>query len=108
MFLGVLGGNSPRRAGAGAVIRRRAVTRVGVKEFPRNSGGKASPPYGGDSGMTMVWVLLPFVLRAIAGACVGRWTGQPRMPPRERQHEGFGGGGGFFCGWTGSCCGSMC
>ena len=33
--------------------------------------------------------LLPFVLRVVAGACVGRWTGQPRMPPRERQHEGF-------------------
>ena len=33
--------------------------------------------------------LLLFVLRAVAGACVGRWTGQPRMPPQERQHEGF-------------------
>ena len=33
--------------------------------------------------------LLLFVLRAVAGACVGRWTGQPRMPPRERLHEGF-------------------
>ena len=32
--------------------------------------------------------LLPFVLGAVAGACVGRWTGQPRMPPRERLHEG--------------------
>ena len=39
----------------------------GVKEFPWNSGGKASPPYGGDSGMTMVWVLLPFGLRGFAG-----------------------------------------
>ena len=37
--------------------------------------------------------LLPFVLRVVAGACVGRWTGQPRMPPRERQHEGLGGWG---------------
>ena len=36
--------------------------------------------------------LLLFVLRVVAGACVGRWTGQPRMPPRERQHEGLGGG----------------
>ena len=35
--------------------------------------------------------LLLFVLRVVAGACVGRWTGQPRMPPRERQHEGFWG-----------------
>ena len=50
--------------------------------------------------------LLPFVLRVVAGACVGRGSGQPRMPPRERQHEGLGGIGGFFCGWTGSRCGS--
>ena len=35
-------------------------------------------------------------LGAVAGACVGRGSGQPRMPPRERQHEGLGGGGGFF------------
>ena len=35
--------------------------------------------------------LLLFVLRVVAGACVGRWTGQPRMPPRERLHEGLGG-----------------
>ena len=34
--------------------------------------------------------LLLFVLRAVAGACVGRWTGQARMPPRERLHEGVG------------------
>ena len=55
-------------------------------------------------------------LGAVAGACVGRWTGQPRMPPRERQHEGLGerrhegvfGLGGLLCGWTGSRCGSMC
>ena len=31
-------------------------------------------------------------LGAVAGACVGRGSGQPRMPPRERQHEGLGGG----------------
>ena len=36
--------------------------------------------------------LLPFVLRVVAGACVGRWTGQPRMPPQERLHEGLVGG----------------
>ena len=54
--------------------------------------------------------LLPFVLRVVAGACVGRGTGQPRMPPQERQHEGVG----FFvladavavC--FEGCCGSMC
>ena len=28
-------------------------------------------------------------LGAVAGACVGRGSGQPRMPPRERLHEGF-------------------
>ena len=26
---------------------------------------------------------------AVAGACVGRWAGQARMPPVDRQHEGF-------------------
>ena len=40
--------------------------------------------------------LLLFVLRVVAGACVGRWTGQPRMPPQERQHEGLGGLGDCF------------
>ena len=30
-------------------------------------------------------------LGAVAGACVGRGSGQPRMPPRERQHEGLWG-----------------
>ena len=39
--------------GSGVVMRRRAVSGEGVKEFPRNSGGKASPPCGRDSGMTM-------------------------------------------------------
>ena len=40
--------------------------------------------------------LLLFVLRAVAGACVGRGTGQPRMPPQERLHEGLGGLGDSF------------
>ena len=40
-------------------------------------------------GFWFFWgTLLPFVLRVVAGACVGRWTGQPRMPPQERLHEG--------------------
>ena len=71
--------------------------------------------------------LLPFVLRVVAGACVGRWTGQPRMPPQERLHEGLGGlGDCFTCPELGNdtettqrgrgavavcfegCCGSMC
>ena len=43
----------------------------------------------GNSGMTTVWVLLRFILTAVAGACVGRRTGQARMPPVDRQHEGF-------------------
>ena len=42
--------------------------------------------------------------RVVAGACVGRWTGQPRMPPRERLHEGLllllGGGDCFTCSGT--------
>ena len=45
------------------------------------------PELGNDIGL--MGALLPFVLRVVAGACVGRWTGQPRMPPRERQHEGL-------------------
>ena len=43
----------------------------------------------GDYFAVLWRTLSPFVLRVVAGACVGRWTGQPRMPPRERQHEGF-------------------
>ena len=35
--------------------------------------------------------LVPVVRAYVARACVGRWTGQPRMPPQERQHEGLGG-----------------
>ena len=40
---------------------------IACERIPRDSDGKASPPCGGDSGMTMVWVLLPFVLRGFAG-----------------------------------------
>ena len=42
---------------------------------------------GNDIGL--MGALLPFVLEVVAGACVGRRSGQPRMPPRERQHEGL-------------------
>ena len=49
---------------------------------------------GNDIGL--MGALLPFVLRVVAGACVGRGSGQPRMPPRERQHEGLGGLGDSF------------
>ena len=46
---------------------------------------------GNDTMLFLVlWgALSPFVLRVVAGACVGRGSGQPRMPPQERQHEGF-------------------
>ena len=86
-----------------------------MKEFPWSFDGKASPPCGGGCvcsgggcgsgnakrsfagripkrslGTTQRGgALLLFVLKAVAGACVGRWTGQPRMPPQERQHEGL-------------------
>ena len=39
-------------------------------------------------------------LGAVAGVCVGRRSGQPRMPPRERQHEEvFVLGDSFAVGW---------
>ena len=49
---------------------------------------------GRHEGGFLWGALLPFVLRVVAGACVGRWTGQPRMPPRERL-RGVRGIGGF-------------
>ena len=49
------------------------------------------PELGNDTGL--MGALLPFVLRVVAGACVGRGSGQPRMPPQERLHEGLGGWG---------------
>ena len=67
---------------------------AGAGRFPSAELGNVS--HAENSG-----TMLPFVLRVVAGACVGRGSGQPRMPPRERQHEGLGGIGGFFCGWTG-------
>ena len=82
---------------SGVVIRRRAVsgeTARGVLVFF----GDCSGVGGGLFHTRGAWerhrggeALLPFVLRAVAGACVGRWTGQPRMPPQERLHEGLGG-----------------
>ena len=39
--------------------------------------------------MTMVGALLCFILMFVAGACVGRRTGQARMPPVDRLHEGL-------------------
>ena len=68
--------------------------------------------------------LVPVVRAYVAGACVGRRTGQPRMPPRERLHEGLGGdwgivshsrclgttqrGRGAVAVCFEGCCGSMC
>ena len=45
------------------------------------------PELGNDIGL--MGALLLFVLRVVAGACVGRGSGQTRMPPQERQHEGL-------------------
>ena len=36
--------------------------------------------------MTMVWVLLRFILMAVAGACVGRRRACERIPRREKHH----------------------
>ena len=75
------------------VARRRMTTPVVA---PRS--GLNPPPNlrgGGGILLRLDWeplrerTLSPFVLRVVAGACVGRGSGQPRMPPRERQHEGF-------------------
>ena len=65
----------------------------------RGSGHSAPCSHGSDCtrGLGFLWgALLPFVLRVVAGACVGRGTGQPRMPPRERQHERLGGDWGIL------------
>ena len=51
-------------------------------EVVDHGSGHAAPCHLRRDG-TRVKALLPFVLRAVAGACVGRWTGQPRMPPRR-------------------------
>ena len=42
----------------------------------------------------LMGALLPFVLRVVAGACVGRGSGQPRMPPQSDGTRGFWFGGG--------------
>ena len=63
---------------------------VAMSEGDARSGQTQPPQSDGTRGFWFCrGALLPFVLRAVAGACVGRWTGQPRMPPRERLHEGF-------------------
>ena len=71
---------------------------AGGEGLTHGSGQTRMPPQ--SDGTRGFWfcggALLPFVLRAVAGACVGRWTGQPRMPPRERLHEGLGGDWGIL------------
>ena len=79
--------------------RRRAVSCEAALRILSN--GEACPPCGGDSGMTMGGRdSFAVGLGAVAGACVGRWTGQPRMPPQERRHPALRRGrrGGFWFG----------
>ena len=108
-----------RRATSGEMARGGLVFVFSLEVAPVSEGdsftrsGETAPrPAAGQARRFLVWgifsharslgttqrggALLLFVLRAVAGACVGRWTGQPRMPPRERQHEGLGGLGDSF------------
>ena len=76
------------RLAAGAVFVPGAVAGAGM----RSGASRDAFPSGAWERHRGGGALLPFVLRVVAGACVGRGSGQPRMPPRERQHEGLGGG----------------
>ena len=67
---------------------------------------------GNDTGL--MGALLPFVLRVVAGACVGRWTGQPTAAAGGAAARGVRGGldwdcGGMFCSgfWFGGFFGSL-
>ena len=60
--------------------------------FPRGIVPGSRPRRAENSGMTMVWVLSPFVLRAVAGACVGRRTGQPTAAAGGAAARGVWGG----------------
>ena len=71
----------------GVVIRRRAASGETARGGFGLGDSFTRSELGNDTGL--MGALLPFVLKVVAGACVGRRTGQPRMPPRERQHEGF-------------------
>ena len=88
----------------GVVIRRRAVSGEGVKESPRDSDGKTSPPCGGDSGMTMgdsfavysddycesmCWPVDRPATHAAAGAAArGRLVFRATCRLRRGRHEG--------------------
>ena len=78
-----------RHRGGGALLL--FVLRVVAGAGMRSRASRDAFPSGAWERHRGGGALLPFVLRVVAGACVGRWTGQPRMPPRERQHEGLGG-----------------
>ena len=77
-----------------------------MKEFPWSFDGKASPPCGGDSKMTMGGIFLRLDWEPLREH--GLTTGVVRHACRLRRDGTrrflFGG---FFCGWTGSRCGSM-
>ena len=60
-----------------------------MKEFPRNSGGKASPPCGRDSGMTMGGILLRLDWGRCGRQCIDHGSGQTRMPPQSDGTQGF-------------------
>ena len=53
-------------------------------------------------------ILLRLDWEPLRGRGLDHGSGQTRMPPQERRHEDVFDLGGFFCGWTGSRCGSMC
>ena len=103
----------PNLRGGGGILLRLDWEPLRERTLDHGSGQTRMPPQ--SDGTRGFWfcggALLPFVLRAVAGACVGRWTGQPRMPPRERLHEGFW----FLVLWADAvavcfegCCRSMC
>ena len=62
-------------------------TPEGVKEFPRNSDGKASPPCGGDSGMTMLFFSLEVAPVSEGDSFTPREWSFGAVPPQERRHE---------------------
>ena len=78
-----------RRATSGEMARGGLVFVFSLEVAPVSEGDSFTrSELGNDIGL--MGALLLFVLRVVAGACVGRGSGQPRMPPRERQHEGVG------------------
>ena len=60
-----------------------------------------------NSGMTMLFFSLEVAPVSERDSFTRSGAASQPQPPVERQHEGLGGIGGFFCGWTGSRCGGM-